>query len=101
MDWKQEMLWLTILYRLSEGKDKIPVITEGTDYSFIEKDLPDMSSDGLIDIDKPYIDYVPFFKMADTLYNKVTIRQLITHVSGMPYIQDTNYALILLKNTKV
>ncbi len=47
--------------------------------------------DSLIDIDKPYIDYVPFFKMADTLYNKVTTRQLVTHLSGMPYIQDYQF----------
>jgi len=47
--------------------------------------------DGLIDIDKPYIYYVPFFEMADTLYNKVTIRQLVTHLSGMPYIEDYQF----------
>ena len=47
--------------------------------------------DDLIDIDKPYTYYVPFFKMADTLYNKVTIRQLVTHLSGMPYIDNYQF----------
>lgn len=44
-----------------------------------------------IDIDKPYIEYVPYFKMADSNYKKITIRELVTHLSGMPYIEDYGF----------
>ncbi len=47
--------------------------------------------EGQIDIDRPYLDYVPFFKMAGSAYKKITIRELVTHLSGMPYIEDYNF----------
>lgn len=49
-DWKQEMLWLTILYRVLECKDTIPIDTEGTKQSFIEDDLRAMHQEGLLEI---------------------------------------------------
>ncbi len=49
-DWKQEMLWLTILYRVLECKDAISIDTDGTKFSFIEKDLRAMHSEGLLEI---------------------------------------------------
>jgi len=51
MDWKNEIIKLTILYRIAEKNEEIPVITDGTDYSFIDGDLNDMVSDGLLEID--------------------------------------------------
>jgi len=48
-------------------------------------------TEGQIDIDKPYIHYVPAFKMADSAYTKITVRELVTHISGMPYIEDYGF----------
>jgi len=51
MKWQKEMTWLTILYRMSECGDPIPVITNGTSYEFIEEELEDLAAKELIEID--------------------------------------------------
>ena len=38
---------------------------------------------GLLDIDKPYKDYVPQFEMADPRYTQITARHLMNHSSGI------------------
>lgn len=43
---------------------------------------------GKIDLDAPATDYLPYFKLADERYKEITIRQLITHRSGLPEIED-------------
>jgi predicted transcriptional regulator len=40
--WQQEMLWLTIIYRMLECDEKIPLLTVCTDYSFAEEALNEM-----------------------------------------------------------
>lgn len=50
MDWKQEMLWLTVTYRMLECGDSIPLDTAGTGYAFVEDDLRAMHNKGIIDI---------------------------------------------------
>lgn len=46
--WKLEVLWLTILYRMLEVGEPIPLLPEG-DLKFIEKDLDQMHLAGLIE----------------------------------------------------
>ena len=41
-----------------------------------------------IDLDAPVTNYLPYFKLADERYKGITIRQLITHRSGLPEIED-------------
>lgn len=50
MDWREEMLRLTVLYRMLECGDEIPVNTMGTDYSFIERTLEALHADGCLEI---------------------------------------------------
>jgi hypothetical protein len=50
-NWQEEMTWLTILYRMLECKETIPVITNGTSYEFIESELENLSARKLIEID--------------------------------------------------
>ncbi len=38
---------------------------------------------GELDIDKPYVTYVPEFKMADPRYVDITVRHLMNHASGI------------------
>jgi CubicO group peptidase (beta-lactamase class C family) len=38
---------------------------------------------GKIDLDKPVVDYVPEFKMADPRYKDITVRMLLNHSSGL------------------
>lgn len=38
---------------------------------------------GVIELDKPVVNYIPEFKMADERYKKITVRMLINHSSGL------------------
>ncbi|MDF2588097.1 MAG: cwp20 [Anaerocolumna sp.] len=38
---------------------------------------------GKIDLDKPVVDYIPEFKMADPRYKDITVRMLLNHSSGL------------------
>lgn len=40
--------------------------------------------EGKLDLDAPVTDYIPYFKMKDEGYQDITIRQLLTHTSGIP-----------------
>ena len=39
---------------------------------------------GLVDLDKPLVQYLPSFKMADPRYDKITVKMLLNHTSGIP-----------------
>lgn len=39
---------------------------------------------GLVDLDTPFVHYVPEFRMADDRYRDITIRMLLSHSSGLP-----------------
>jgi CubicO group peptidase (beta-lactamase class C family) len=43
---------------------------------------------GKIDIDKPLITYLPYFKLKDDRYKNITIKQMLNHTSGMPVVND-------------
>jgi hypothetical protein len=49
MDWKKEMLFATIIYRLDQINEVIPFITAGTEFEFIDKELLEMSRENLIE----------------------------------------------------
>jgi CubicO group peptidase (beta-lactamase class C family) len=38
---------------------------------------------GLVDLEKPLIQYLPSFKMADARYDKITVKMLLNHTSGI------------------
>ena len=38
---------------------------------------------GLVDLEKPVVNYLPSFKMADPRYDKITVKMLINHTSGI------------------
>jgi CubicO group peptidase (beta-lactamase class C family) len=43
---------------------------------------------GKIDIDKPLILYLPYFKLKDERYKDITIKEMLNHTSGMPDVED-------------
>jgi CubicO group peptidase (beta-lactamase class C family) len=45
---------------------------------------------GLLDIDHPYCEYVPYFRLKDNRYTDITIRHLLAHTSGLPEYSDVN-----------
>jgi len=41
--------------------------------------------DGKIDLDEPVLTYLPYFKMGGSSYQKITVRHLLTHTSGIQH----------------
>lgn len=46
---------------------------------------------GKIALDAPLVEYLPDFKMADDRYRQITIRQILSHTSGMPDMDESEY----------
>src|SRR5215471_14271443 len=43
---------------------------------------------GKVDLDVPVIKYVPYFRLSDPRYREISVRQMLTHTSGMPDVED-------------
>jgi CubicO group peptidase (beta-lactamase class C family) len=43
---------------------------------------------GIVDLDAPVVQYLRYFQLADDRYNQITVRQMVTHASGMPDVED-------------
>jgi CubicO group peptidase (beta-lactamase class C family) len=46
---------------------------------------------GEIDLDVPIVAYLPYFELDDEHYAKITIRQMLSHTSGMPDFTESEY----------
>jgi len=46
---------------------------------------------GKVDIERPYVEYVPYFEMEDPRYKEITVRHLLGHNSGMPTLTDADF----------
>ncbi len=47
---------------------------------------------GKIDISKPLVTYLPYFRLHDERYKLITIKQMLNHTSGMPDVDDYEWA---------
>lgn len=55
---------------------------------FVATSIMQMVEQGKISLDAPLVKYLPYFKMRDERYKAITIRQMLSHISGMPDVQD-------------
>ncbi len=46
---------------------------------------------GKIDLDSPIIQYLPYFRLDDERFMQITIRQILSHTSGMPDLDEEEY----------
>lgn len=46
---------------------------------------------GMIQLDEPIVQYLPYFKLSDERYSRITIRQLLSHTSGLPDMDELEY----------
>jgi len=46
---------------------------------------------GQINIDNPLINYLPYFSLADSRYRQITIKQMLSHTSGFPDVNDYEF----------
>lgn len=56
--------------------------------TFVATGIMQLVQQGKIHLDEYVIEYLPYFKLKDDRYKKITIRQLLTHISGMPDEDD-------------
>jgi CubicO group peptidase (beta-lactamase class C family) len=46
---------------------------------------------GAVDLDDPFVKHVPHFKIADPRGETITVRQLLTHTSGLPDVESYDW----------
>lgn len=55
---------------------------------FVATSIMQLVEKGKVDLDAPVVKYLPYFRMADERYQTITVRQMATHTSGMPDVDD-------------
>ena len=55
---------------------------------FVATSLMQLVEKGKVDLDATVVRYLPYFRMADERYRTITVRQMVTHSSGMPDVDD-------------
>jgi len=53
--------------------------------------LVQLAEQGKVDLDASVVRYVPYFRLKDDRYEEITLRQMLTHTSGMPDVQDYHW----------
>jgi CubicO group peptidase (beta-lactamase class C family) len=55
---------------------------------FVATAIVQLVEKGLVDLDAPVVQYVPYFEIDDEASGQITVRQMLTHTSGMPDVLD-------------
>lgn len=55
---------------------------------FVATAVMQLVEQGKIDLEAPVTTYLPYFKLDDERYKAITIQQMLSHVSGMPDVED-------------
>jgi CubicO group peptidase (beta-lactamase class C family) len=55
---------------------------------FVATSIMQLWEKGKIDLDAPVKKYLPYFQMKDERHATITVRQMLSHISGMPDVQD-------------
>ena len=58
---------------------------------FVATAVLQMVERGKLDLDAPLVQYLPYFQMDDERYRQITIRQALSHTSGMPDMEESEY----------
>ena len=55
---------------------------------FVATAIMQLVEQGKVDLDAPVTKYLPYFRLSDPRYRSITVRQMLTHTSGMPDVED-------------
>jgi CubicO group peptidase (beta-lactamase class C family) len=55
---------------------------------FVATSVMQLAEQGKVDLDAPITRYVPYFRLKDPRCRSITVRQMLTHTSGMPDVED-------------
>ena len=58
---------------------------------FVATAVVQLAERGIIDLDAPLVQYLPYFRMDDPRHRQITLRQMLSHTSGMPDIHESEY----------
>lgn len=56
--------------------------------TFVVTGIMQLVEQGKISLDSYLIEHLPYFELKDDRYKKITIRQMLSHISGMPDVDD-------------
>lgn len=56
--------------------------------TFVATGIIQLVQQGKINLDSYLTRYLPYFELKDQRYKKITIRQMLNHISGMPDVED-------------
>jgi CubicO group peptidase (beta-lactamase class C family) len=63
--------------------------------AFVATAVVQLAQRGMISLDAPLVDYLPYFRLDDERYPLLTIRQMLSHTSGMPDSDEIEYTELL------
>lgn len=55
---------------------------------FVATAVMQLVEQGKIDLEAPVTTYLPYFKLDDERYKEITIQKMLSHISGMPDVED-------------
>jgi CubicO group peptidase (beta-lactamase class C family) len=55
---------------------------------FVATSVMQLWERGRVDLDAPVTTYLPYFRLADDRYKSITVRLMLSHISGMPDVTD-------------
>jgi CubicO group peptidase (beta-lactamase class C family) len=58
---------------------------------FVATALMQLVEQGKVHLDDPVIKHLPYFRLKDPRYKDITIRQVVTHTSGMPDVKNYHW----------
>jgi CubicO group peptidase (beta-lactamase class C family) len=58
---------------------------------FVATAVVQLAEQGKISLDEPLVQYLPYFKLDDDRCLQITIRQMLSHTSGMPDLDESEY----------
>jgi CubicO group peptidase (beta-lactamase class C family) len=58
---------------------------------FVATAIMQMAERGKLELDAPLVQYLPYFQMDDERHRQITIRQALSHTSGMPDMDEIEY----------
>ena len=58
---------------------------------FVASAVMQLVEQGKLHLDAPLVQYLPYFKLDDERYRQITLRQILSHTSGMPDMDEGEY----------
>ncbi|HJZ81635.1 MAG TPA: serine hydrolase [Pyrinomonadaceae bacterium] len=55
---------------------------------FVATSVMQLVEKGKVDLESPVVKYLPYFRLNDERYATITVRQMLSHLSGMPDVRD-------------